>query len=119
MLEHTKKRPTEEMVTLSLRVHRSNAERIKRFITSIEAEKQGESRPWREVIAELRPDDAIPSAILRGSRVKEELTQVQLSEMTGIPRRHISEMEHGKRPIGKETARKLAKALECDYRVFL
>ena len=119
MLEHTKKRPTEEMVTLNLRVHRSNAERIKRFITSIEAEKQGESRPWREVIAELRPDDAIPSAILRGSRVKEELTQVQLSEMTGIPRRHISEMEHGKRPIGKETARKLAKALKCDYRVFL
>jgi plasmid maintenance system antidote protein VapI len=44
---------------------------------------------------------------------------VQLSEMTGIPRRHISEMEHGKRPIGKETARKLAKALDCDYRVFL
>jgi len=39
--------------------------------------------------------------------------------MTGIPRRHISEMEHGKRPIGKETARRLAKALKCDYRVFL
>jgi DNA-binding XRE family transcriptional regulator len=107
------------MVTIRLRVHRSNAERIKRFITSIEAEKQSESRPWREVFNELRPDDNIPSAILRGSRVKEELTQVQLSEMTGIPRRHISEMEHGKRPIGKETARKLAKALNCDYRVFL
>jgi len=44
---------------------------------------------------------------------------MQLSEMTGIPRRHISEMEHGKRPIGKETARKLAKALNCDCRVFL
>ena len=86
---------------------------------SIEAEKQSDSRPWREVIAELRPDDAIPSAILRGSRVKEELTQVQLSELTGIPRRHISEMEHDKRAIGKETGRKLAKALDCDYLVFL
>lgn len=75
--------------------------------------------PWREVLNELRPADNIPSAILRGSRVKEELTQVQLSEMTGIPRRHISEMEHGKRTIGKETARKLGKALNCDYRVFL
>jgi ribosome-binding protein aMBF1 (putative translation factor) len=119
MLERTKKRPTDEMVTIRLRVHRSNAERIKHFITSIEAEKQSESRPWREVFNELRPDDTIPSAILRGSRVKEGLTQVQLSEMTGIPRRHISEMEHGKRPIGKATARKLAKALNCDYRVFL
>ena len=119
MLEHTKKHPTDEMITLRLRVRRSNAERIKRYITSIENEEQSESRPWREVFSEMRPDDAIPSAILRGSRVKEELTQVQLSEMTGIPRRHISEMEHGKRPIGKETARKLAKALKCDYRVFL
>jgi hypothetical protein len=119
MSERAKKRPIDEMVTLKLRVHRGNTERIKRFITSIEAEKQAGSRPWREVFAELRPDDAIPSAILRGSRVKEELTQVQLSELTGIPRRHLSEMEHGKRPMGKETAKRLAKALKCDYRVFL
>lgn len=119
MLERTKKRPTDDMVTLRLRVHRSNAERIKHFVTSIEAEKPCESRPWREVFSELRPDDKMPAAILRGSRIKEELTQDHLSRMTGIPRRHISEMEHGKRPIGKENARKLAKALNCDYRIFL
>jgi len=47
------------------------------------------------------------------------LTQVALSEFTGIPRRHISEMENGKRPIGKMTANKLAEALNVDYRVFL
>src|SRR5690242_7981150 len=117
MLERTKKRPTEEMVTLHLRVHRSDAERIKRFVASIEAEKENGSSPWREVFNELRPNDGIPSAVLRGSRVKEELTQIQLSEMTGIPRRHISEMEHGKRSIGRDTAKKLATALNCDYRV--
>jgi plasmid maintenance system antidote protein VapI len=39
--------------------------------------------------------------------------------LTGIPQRHISEMERGKRPIGKETAKKLAVALKTDYRVFL
>jgi hypothetical protein len=119
MLERTKKRLTEEMVTIHLRVHRSNADRIKRFAESIDADKPSESRPWREVLSELRPDDTFPAAILRGSRVKEEMTQVQLSEITGIPRRHISEMETGKRPIGKESAKKLGKALSCDYRVFL
>jgi hypothetical protein len=119
MLERTKKRPTDEMVTIRLRVHRSNAERIKSFIATLENKEKGAARPWRDVFAELRPDDAIPSAVLRGSRVKEELTQEQLSAMTGIPRRHISEMEHGKRPIGKESARKLAAALKCDYRVLL
>ena len=89
------------------------------FSCSIEAIMHNEACPWREVFRGLNPGDTIPAAVLRGSRVKEELTQAQLSEMTGIPRRHISEMENGKRPIGKETARKLAQALDCDYRVFL
>ena len=56
---------------------------------------------------------------LRGARGREDMTQAQLSQMTGIPQRHISEMENGKRPIGKENAKKLAKALNCDYRRFL
>jgi transcriptional regulator with XRE-family HTH domain len=46
-------------------------------------------------------------------------TEKQVAELTGIAQHHISEMENGKRPIGKETAKKLAKALNIDYRVFL
>jgi transcriptional regulator with XRE-family HTH domain len=61
----------------------------------------------------------VPASIFRGARSKEEITQTELSELTGIPQRHISEMERGKRPIGKESAKKLAKALNTDYRVFL
>lgn len=52
-------------------------------------------------------------------RFPEGLTQVQLAEATGIPQRHISEMENGKRVIGKEHAKVLAKALNTDYRAFL
>ena len=33
---------------------------------------------------------------------REGLTQRQLSEVTGMPQRHISEMESGKRQLGKE-----------------
>ncbi len=75
--------------------------------------------PWRESFKRHFPADSIPAACLRGSRDKEGLTQAQLSEATGIPRRHISEMEHSKRTIGKDTAKKLATALKTDYRVFL
>jgi plasmid maintenance system antidote protein VapI len=39
--------------------------------------------------------------------------------MIGIPQRHISEMENGKRPIGKEMAKRLGKALNIGYKVFL
>jgi hypothetical protein len=33
--------------------------------------------------------------------------------------RHISGMENGKRPVGKETAKRLGKALNISYKVFL
>ena len=52
-------------------------------------------------------------------RNREGLSQKQLTELTGIPQHHISEMENGKRSIGKERARRLAEALHCDYRQLL
>lgn len=64
--------------------------------------------------------DTNPAGVyLRGIRLREDLTQNALAELTGISRANISAMEHGKRPIGKESARKLATALNCDYRRFL
>jgi DNA-binding XRE family transcriptional regulator len=57
---------------------------------------------------------------LRGARNREGLTQRKLAEATGIPQRHISEMESGKRQIGRERAKKLADVLHVsDYRVFM
>jgi ribosome-binding protein aMBF1 (putative translation factor) len=74
--------------------------------------------PWREIFSEYT-DEQLPGVALAGARHKEGLSQVQLSKLTRIPQRHISEMEHGKRPIGKETARRLAKVLNVSYKVFL
>jgi plasmid maintenance system antidote protein VapI len=47
------------------------------------------------------------------------LTQAQLAEKIGVKRHHISEMESGKRPIGKDMAKRLADVLHTDYKVFL
>ncbi len=63
--------------------------------------------------------DQTPGTMLRGARFREDMTQVQLAEASGIPRRHISDMEHNRRPIGKKAARKFAEVLKVDYRVFL
>jgi DNA-binding XRE family transcriptional regulator len=60
-----------------------------------------------------------PQNMLIGARGKENLTQEKLSELTGIPRRHISDMENGRRPIGKQNALKLGKAMNINYRLFL
>ena len=68
----------------------------------------------RELFAERTP-----SNMLIGARGKENITQIQLSELTGIPRWHISDMENGRRPIGKQNAMKLGEALNVNYRLFL
>ena len=67
---------------------------------------------------EVFPDRS-PSTLLRGARTRESLTQRQLAEMADIPRRHISEMENGRRTIGKHNASKLGNALNVDPRLFL
>ncbi len=47
------------------------------------------------------------------------LTLERLSKMSGIAKSHLSDMENGKRAIGTRTAKKLATALNVDYRMFL
>jgi transcriptional regulator with XRE-family HTH domain len=77
----------------------------------------GNVLPWREALPYA--DDELPGVFLTGARYREGLTQAQLAEATGIPRRHISEMEHGKRPIGKQNARRLAEVLSVNPKRFL
>jgi transcriptional regulator with XRE-family HTH domain len=83
----------------------------------IEASKTDEGIPAVILNPELENNPC--GVYLRGIRYREDLTQDQLSERTGVHRRHISEMENGKRPIGKENAKKLAKVLNADYWLFL
>ena len=67
----------------------------------------------------LTGEDALPGVLLAGARYREGLTQAQLAEKTGLPRRHISEMENGKRPVGKKNARILGDALGIEPRLLL
>lgn len=76
-----------------------------------------ESATWRECFPGA--EDNLPGMSLVGARTKEGLTQRELSNLCGIPQRHISEMENGKRTIGKERAKKLAEALKVNYKIFL
>lgn len=76
-----------------------------------------ETIPWREVL-NVNPE-TLPGELLAGARYREDMTQARLAEKTGIPRWHISDMERGKRPIGKQNAKKLGDALNVDPRLFL
>ena len=81
--------------------------------------KTKRSTPWREVFKEELEKYGEAVLMLRGSRHKLELTQKELADALGIPQNHISEMESGKRPIGKVMALRLGKFFKTDYRKFL
>lgn len=71
------------------------------------------------VLPELADDTQRPASILRGLRHREKLTQKTLADLLGVRQHHLSEMENGKRPIGKEMAKKMAGVLRADWRIFL
>ena len=124
MLELTKMQTTNEIVEINLSgIPSEKAELVKEAIEKILNlagislyNKADDDRVYS--MEEVFPNFHTGNA-LRGLRFREELTQKQLSEMIGAKPNHISEMENGKRPIGKGMAKRLAKALKTDYRIFL
>lgn len=114
MLEHTKRPNTTGYVKLSFRIPTEKAERAKKALRSLGAQDVEDSVHWEEVFPSFNA-----SVALRGARKREGLTQRELADRLGIRQVHISQMENEKRPIGKEMARRLAKVLSVDYRVFL
>jgi DNA-binding XRE family transcriptional regulator len=121
MLARTKKPPIEgKTVPLCFLVHPENVEKIKAFVAKIEPAADDSSPVSADdFFARNFPGQSRLAIHLKGLRYREGLTQAQLAEMSGIPQRHISEMENGKRPIGNAAACKLADALGTDYRLFL
>lgn len=118
------KRPTEKPFEVRFKGSHSDVVKLRRMAKAL---KVADVTDWeleeKELydLEEVSPEAAWNSGgvAIRGARGKEGLTQKQLAVLTGIAQHHLSEMENGKRTIGKETAKKLAKALNIDYRVFL
>lgn len=116
MLAHTKKRPIEVTEARFVGTPESIG-RLREYAEGEGVAEISDSVPWREVFPEFTGN--IAGTLLSGFRHREEMTQEALSHITGIPRRHISEIENGKRTIGKVNAKKLAAALKTDYRILL
>lgn len=106
MLVHTKTRRTKKMAFTRRRI-------------KVKPKSKEASVHWREVFKEELEKYGQAGLMLRGSRFKAELTQKELAKALGISQNHISEMENGKRPIGKVMALRFAKFFKTDYRKFL
>ncbi len=85
-------------------------------------DKKDDEDDWvdsEEVFADLHAKYTRPGSILRGARLKEDMSQIELAKRLGITQGDLSKMEHGKRPISVKMAKRLGKILNVGYQVFL
>jgi DNA-binding XRE family transcriptional regulator len=74
-----------------------------------------EDIPWFRKIK----DNWHPGETIRIRRENAGMTQAELAEKSDIPFPNISAIENGKRSVGPRTAKKLAAALDINYRELL
>lgn len=110
MLELTRKPHTEGTVSLTVVVPAGRAD----IVTMAIKEALEPNVPADRVFPE-----SSPGKVLRGARGLNEMTQAHLAKLAGVRPAHISDMENGRRPIGKEMAKKLGRALDFPYKAFL
>ncbi len=85
-----------------------------------EIEKEIEnSKHEKGIPASVVFPDASPAKVLRGLRGKEDITQIELAEKLGITQTMVSDMESGKRAISIKMAKRIEKAFNISYKVFL
>lgn len=127
MLEVTRRRTTGRFVEVCIKAPAKDAELVSNAVREFlrlaghavrEVEPPDPGDEALHPAAEVFPDSH-SGRILRGLRVREDLTQAALAAKAGLKPHHISEMENGKRPIGKDVARRLAAVLNADFRILL
>lgn len=95
---------------------KSEAEGLALMLTKYELK---ECLPWKDLFSKELKRSGEGGLSLRSERELHGLTQVELAERLGVAQHVISEMENGKRPIGKKMAERLATVFKTDYRLFL
>lgn len=72
-----------------------------------------------DIFADINKKYSKPGALLRGIRVRENLTQQQLAKKIKVTQSDVSQMENGVRAIGRMIAKRIEKLFDVDYRSFL
>ena len=89
------------------------------LINQLKRYRVKESVSSDEVLGGIYKKHGKAGTLLQGLRYRENLTQAELAKLIKVTQGDLSKMEHGKRPVGKEVAKRLAAIFKSDYRLFL
>lgn len=130
MSAHMREHPIDSNESLYVILKKPNAKeisyaipfsRLKEVETFLKNQSEGDDLPvaW-EILAKERIEKYKKSGlVLRGMRYRENLSQKKLAEKSGVTQNEISNIENGKRTVGKKIAKQLADVLNFDYRLLL
>lgn len=72
-----------------------------------------------DVFAHINKKYTKPGALLRGIRIRENLTQAEMAKKIKVTQSDVSQMENGTRSIGRKVAQRIEKIFDVNYRSFL
>lgn len=72
-----------------------------------------------DVFSSINKKYSRPGALLRGIRIRENLTQAEIAKKINVTQSDISQMENGTRSIGRKIAQRIEKLFGVNYRSFL
>lgn len=82
-------------------------------------ETRGKAPSLKSLFNKLDEQYTKAGALLKGLRLKENLSQIEFAKKIDVTQANLSKMENGKRPIGKIIAKRIEKVFGTNYRYFL
>ncbi len=118
----TKKLPTKVQINVEGKVLLFRGVPSSKLKTIVGALKEYEDKsvPWRDLAKNrIKAAGGESAYMVKSAREGAGLTQAELALKLKIPQSNISQIETGKRSVGKNLAKRLSKIFNLDYRVFL
>lgn len=97
-----------------------NVDKLEAFLERY-AEAPEEDKPvaWKELAKDRLDKYRKAGLVLRGMRYREGMSQKELATQSDVSQNEISKIENGKRTVGEKVAKRLAKALNFNYKLLL
>jgi DNA-binding XRE family transcriptional regulator len=128
MSEHTKKHPISAHAhgsTLHITHHDKTyaipKKIAEKYIVEVKKPKRTkkESKTIQQIFDSLDAKFTKAGALLKGLRLREGLSQIEFAKKIDVTQANLSNMENGRRPIGKIIAKRIEKIFGTNYRYFL